>query len=119
MLKGFFDGIPYAIEEAAQVDGKNRFQAFMMILPLAAPGIGAFVILCILFAWNDFLFSTIIGSGGAKTLPAATKELVQPQNIDWGKIMAAGVITTAPMIPLGLLVRRYLVAGLTMGAVKD
>ena len=119
MLKGFFDGIPYAIEEAAQVDGQNRFQAFLMILPLAAPGIGAFVILCILFAWNDFLFSTIIGSGGAKTLPVATKELVQPQNIDWGKIMAAGIVTTAPMIPLGLLVRRYLVAGLTMGAVKD
>lgn len=119
MLKGFFDGVPYAIEEAAQVDGNNRFQAFLMILPLVAPGIGAFVILCILFAWNDFLFATIIGSGGAKTLPAATKELVQPQNIDWGKIMAAGVVTTAPMIPLGLLVRRYLVAGLTMGAVKE
>jgi len=119
MLKGFFDGVPYAIEEAAQVDGQNRFQAFLTILPLVAPGIGAFVILCILFAWNDFLFATIIGSGGAKTLPAATKELVQPQNIDWGKIMAAGVVTTAPMIPLGLLVRRYLVAGLTMGAVKE
>ena len=119
MLKGFFDGVPYAIEEAAQVDGLNRFQAFLMILPLVTPGIGAFVILCILFAWNDFLFATIIGSGGAKTLPAATKELVQPQNIDWGKIMAAGVVTTAPMIPLGLLVRRYFVAGLTMGAVKE
>jgi multiple sugar transport system permease protein len=119
ILKGFFDNVPYAIEEAAQVDGCNRFQAFLTILPLAAPGIGAFLILCILFAWNDFLFATIIGSGGAKTLPAATKELVQPQNIDWGKIMAAGIITTGPMIPLGLLVRRYLVAGLTMGAVKE
>lgn len=119
ILKGFFDNIPYAIEEAAQVDGCNRFQAFLMIVPLAAPGVAAFLVLCILFAWNDFLFATIIGSGGAKTLPAATKELVQPQNIDWGKIMAAGVITTGPMIPLGLLVRRYLVTGLTMGAVKE
>lgn len=119
ILKGFFDNVPYAIEEAAQVDGATRFQAFLTILPLVAPGIGAFLVLCILFAWNDFLFATIIGSGGAKTLPAATKELVQPQNIDWGKIMAAGVITTGPMIPLGLLVRRYLVAGLTMGAVKE
>ena len=119
ILKGFFDNVPYAIEEAAQVDGATRFQAFVTILPLVAPGLGAFLVLCILFAWNDFLFATIIGSGGAKTLPAATKELVQPQNIDWGKIMAAGVITTGPMIPLGLLVRRYLVAGLTMGAVKE
>jgi multiple sugar transport system permease protein len=119
ILKGFFENVPYAIEEAAQVDGCTRFQAFLSIVPLVAPGVGAFLILCILFAWNDFLFATIIGSGGAKTLPPATKELIQPQNIDWGKIMAAGVITTAPMIPLGLLVRRYLVAGLTMGAVKE
>ncbi len=119
MLKGFFDNVPYAIEEAAQCDGATRFQASLMILPLVAPGIGAFLVLCILFAWNDFLFATIIGSGGAKTLPAATKELIQPQNVQWGKIMAAGVVTTAPMMFLGLLIRRYLVAGLTMGAVKE
>ena len=119
MLKGFFDKVPYAVEEAAQCDGATRLQATLMILPLVAPGIGAFLILCILFAWNDYLFATIIGSGGAKTLPAATRELVQPQNVQWGKIMAAGVVTTLPMIFLGLLVRRYLVAGLTMGAVKE
>ena len=82
------------------------------------PGIGAFLVLCMLFAWNDFLFASIIGSGGAKTLPVATKELVQPQNIQWGSIMAAGVVTTLPMMFLGLLIRRYLVTGLTMGAVQ-
>jgi multiple sugar transport system permease protein len=119
ILKGFFDNVPYAIEEAAMCDGCNRFQAFQSILPLVAPGIGAFLVLCVLFAWNDFLFASIIGSGGAKTLPVATKELVQPQNIQWGKIMAAGVITTVPMTLLGLLIRKYLVTGLTMGAVKE
>ncbi|MCW2306600.1 carbohydrate ABC transporter permease [Rhodobium gokarnense] len=119
MLKGFFDNVPYAIEEAAQCDGATRLRATLQILPLVAPGIGAFLVLCILFAWNDFLFATIIGSGGAKTLPVATKELIQPQNVQWGKIMAAGVVTTAPMMLLGLLIRRYLVAGLTMGAVKE
>ena len=61
----------------------------------------------------------IIGSGGAKTLPVATAELVQPVKIQWGSIMAAGVITTAPMMFLGLLIRRYLVTGLTMGAVRE
>lgn len=119
MLKGFFDNVPYAIEEAQMCDGATRFQAFLGILPLVAPGIGAFLVLCILFGWNDFLFASIIGSGGAKTLPVATKELVQPQNIQWGSIMAAGVVTTVPMMFLGLLIRRYLVAGLTMGAVKE
>jgi len=119
MLKGFFDNVPYAIEEAQMVDGATRFEAFRSILPLVAPGIGAFVVLCVLFAWNDFLFAAIIGSGGAKTLPVATRELVQPQNIQWGSIMAAGVVTTAPMMLLGLVIRKCLVAGLTMGAVKE
>jgi multiple sugar transport system permease protein len=119
ILKGFFDNVPYAIEEAALCDGCNRMQAFREILPLVAPGIGAFLVLCVLFAWNDFLFASIIGSGGAKTLPVATRELVQPQNIQWGSIMAAGVVTTLPMMFLGLLIRRYLVTGLTMGAVRE
>ena len=119
ILKGFFDNVPYAIEEAQMVDGATRSQAFMSILPLVAPGIGAFIVLCILFAWNDYLFAAIIGSGGAKTLPAATRELVQPQNIQWGQIMAAGVVTTLPMMFLGLVIRKYLVTGLTMGAVKE
>lgn len=119
ILKGFFDNVPYAIEEAQMVDGATRFQALRAILPLVAPGIGAFVVLCILFAWNDYLFAAIIGSGGAKTLPAATRELVQPQNIQWGQIMAAGVVTTLPMMFLGLVIRKYLVTGLTMGAVKE
>jgi multiple sugar transport system permease protein len=113
ILKGFFDNVPYAIEEAQMVDGATRVQAFVAILPLVAPGIAAFVVLCILFAWNDFLFAAIIGSGGAKTLP------VQPQNIQWGMIMAAGVVTTLPMMLLGLVIRKYLVTGFTMGAVKE
>lgn len=119
ILKGFFDNVPYAIEEAAMVDGSTRLQALREIMPLVAPGVGAFLILCVLFAWNDYLFASIIGSGGAKTLPPATRELVQPQNIQWGSIMAAGVVTTLPMLFLGLLIRRYLVTGLTMGAVRE
>lgn len=119
ILKGFFDNVPYGIEEAQMVDGATRFQAFTSILPLVAPGIAAFIVLCVLFAWNDFLFAAIIGSGGAKTLPVATRELVQPQNIQWGAIMAAGVVTTAPMMLMGLVIRKYLVTGLTMGAVKE
>jgi len=119
ILKGFFDNVPYAIEEAAMCDGCNRVQALREILPLVAPGVGAFLVLCVLFAWNDFLFASIIGSGGAKTMPVATRELVQPQNIQWGSIMAAGVVTTLPMMLLGLVIRRYLVTGLTMGAVKE
>lgn len=119
ILKGFFDNVPYAIEEAVMCDGGTRWQAFRMIVPLVAPGVGAFLVLCVLFAWNDYLFASVIGSGGAKTLPPATFALVQPQNIQWGSIMAAGVVTTVPMMFLGLVIRRYLVTGLTMGAVRE
>ena len=119
ILKGFFDNVPFAIEEAAMVDGCTRPQALRLILPLVAPGIAAFLVLCVLFAWNDFIFASIIGSGGAKTLPPATSALVQPQNIQWGKIMAAGVLTTLPMMLLGLVIRRYMITGLTMGAVRE
>lgn len=119
ILKGFFDNVPYAVEEAAMCDGCTRFGAFRAIIPLVAPGVAAFLVLCVLFGWNDFLFASIIGSGGAKTLPVATKELVQPQNIQWGKIMAAGVVTTLPMMFMGVVIRRYMVAGLTMGAVRE
>lgn len=119
ILKGFFDNVPYAIEEAAMVDGRTRFGALREIMPLVAPGIGACLVLSVLFSWNDFLFASIIGSGGAKTLPVATRELVTPTSIQWGKIMAAGIVTSVPMMFLGLVIRRYLVAGLTMGAVKE
>ena len=65
------------------------------------------------------MLCVLFGSGGAKTLPVATAELVQPVKIQWGSIMAAGVVTTVPMMFLGLLIRRYLVTGLTMGAVRE
>ena len=118
ILKGFFDNVPYAIEEARCATAAPACRRSAGSCRWWRPGIGAFLVLCILFAWNDFLFASIIGSGGAKTLPVATKELVQPQNIQWGSIMAAGVVTTLPMMFLGLLIRRYLVTGLTMGAVQ-
>ena len=72
ILKGFFDNVPYAIEEAQMCDGATRFQASARSCRWWRPGIGAFLVLCVLFAWNDFLFASIIGSGGAKTLPVAT-----------------------------------------------
>ena len=89
------------------------------ILPVSTPALAASALIALAYVWNDYLFASIIGSGGAKTLPAATRGLVQPQNIQWGSIMAAGVVTTVPMMFLGLLIRRYLVAGLTMGAVRE
>jgi multiple sugar transport system permease protein len=119
ILKGFFDAVSYEIEEAYMVDGHSRWQALRKILPLVAPGLAAVVVLCILLAWNDFIFAAVMGGEAAKTLPVATQGLKSSSGIEWGQIMSAGVITVAPMLMLGIVIRKYMVQGLTMGAVKQ
>jgi len=119
ILKGFFDNIPYSVEEAYMVDGQGRFRAFVRILPLAAPGLVSVFVLSVFFAWNDFLFASIMGGNAARTLPVATAQMKSSTTIRWGEITAAGVLTTAPMMLLGLLIRKYLITGLTMGAVRE
>ncbi len=119
ILKGFFDSVSYEIEEAYMVDGHSRWQALWKIIPLVAPGLAAVVVLCILLAWNDFIFAAVMGGEAAKTLPVATQGLKSASGIEWGQIMAAGVVTVAPMLLLGIVIRKYMVQGLTMGAVKQ
>lgn len=119
ILKGFFDAVPYEIEEAYMVDGHSRWQALLKIAPLVVPGLAAVVVLCILLAWNDFIFAAVMGGESAKTLPVATQGLKSASGIDWGQIMAAGIVTVAPMLLLGVVIRKYMVQGLTMGAVKQ
>lgn len=119
ILKGFFDAVPYEIEEAYMVDGHSRWQALTKIIPLVVPGLAAVVVLCVLLAWNDFIFAAVMGGETAKTLPVATQGLKSASGIEWGQIMAAGIVTVAPMLLLGVVIRKYMVQGLTMGAVKQ
>lgn len=119
ILKGFFDAVPYDIEEAYMVDGHSRWQALLKIVPLVVPGLAAVLVLCILLAWNDYIFAAVMGGESAKTLPVATQGLKSASGIDWGQIMAAGTVTAAPMLLLGVVIRKYMVQGLTMGAVKQ
>lgn len=119
ILKGFFDSVPYEIEEAYLVDGHNRWQAIWKIVPLVVPGLAAVFVLCILLAWNDYIFAAVMGGEQSKTLPVATQGLKSANGIEWGQIMAAGVVTIGPMLLLGIVIRKYMVQGLTMGAVKQ
>ena len=119
LLKGFMDSVPYELEEAARVDGRGRFRTFTdIIIPNIAPGLASTVILCSLMSWNDYIFALILGGRGYKTLPVGITELESAAVVLWGQIMAGGVILIIPMIILGLLVRKYMVQGLTMGALK-
>jgi len=120
LIKGFFDDVPIEIEEAAFVDGDTHWAVFRKVaLPLVAPGIVASFVLCVLLSWNDFLFAAIIGGGPAKTVPVGITELQTAVEVRWGPINAAIIILVIPMIFLGVLIRKYLVQGLTMGAVRE
>jgi multiple sugar transport system permease protein len=120
LIKGFFDDLPVEIEEAAFVDGDSHWAVFRKIaVPLAAPGIVASFVLCVLFSWNDFLFAAVIGGHRAKTVPVGITELRTTVEVLWGPINSATIILIIPMIALGMLIRKYLIQGLTMGAVRE
>ncbi|WP_163538601.1 carbohydrate ABC transporter permease [Gracilibacillus sp. YIM 98692] len=119
MMMIFFKEVPEALEEAAMIDGCSKFQAFLKIaVPTATTGLVATGILCLMFAWNDFMFASIFSGHSTQTIPVAASMLITQQGIAWGQAMATGTVIITPMVVAGLAVRKYLVQGLSMGAVK-
>jgi ABC-type glycerol-3-phosphate transport system permease component len=120
MLHGFIDGIPKELEEAARVDGATRINAlFIMIVPMIKGGIAATGIICFITSWNEFLMALLLTSSSTKTVSVTiTNFITLTEGIRWGEIAAASVLVTIPVIVMGICVRRYLIAGMTMGAVK-
>ncbi|MEO8688681.1 MAG: hypothetical protein ABI611_10730 [Solirubrobacteraceae bacterium] len=86
-------------------------------LPVVLPGIATTTVLCMVFSWNDYAFAATFSGPDSPTLPIAASQLVTQTEIDWGRLTAIGTIVVAPMIVVGLVVRRWLVTGLTLGAV--
>ncbi len=119
-MKGFFDAVPRSLEEAAWIDGAGVWGGFARVaLPLAAPGLAATAILCFILSWNDFFFALILTRTEAMTAPVAIVNFMQYAGFEWGKIAAGGVSVMLPVLAFTVLVRRYLVTGLTAGGVKE
>jgi multiple sugar transport system permease protein len=119
MMQPFFETVPASLEEAALVDGASARVIFTRImLPMVTPGIAATAILCFLYAWNDFFFALILTRTAARTAPVAVVNFMNYEGWEWGKIAAGGSLVMAPVLVFSLAVRRYLVSGLTAGAVK-
>jgi multiple sugar transport system permease protein len=115
----FFEGLPHELEESARVDGCTMMGAFIRImLPISWPGIITSSILAFIFSWNNFMFSLILAGDNTKTLPIAIFNFLSYSDINWGGLMAASVIITAPVLVIALAAQRYIIAGLTGGAVK-
>ncbi|HNS35333.1 MAG TPA: carbohydrate ABC transporter permease, partial [Mesotoga sp.] len=121
LLKGYFDEIPQALEEAAMIDGCTRFQAMRkIIVPMAVPGIVAVGTFAFLLSWNEFFFALVIMRENANyTLPVFLSRFVGTGGaVEWGALSAGALITALPPILLFLLSQKYLIGGLTRGAVK-
>jgi multiple sugar transport system permease protein len=119
LLKGFFDELPVEMEEAAMLEGCTRLQVFRLIsLPLVAPGLVATSLFSFIFSWNEFMFALLLTRRNVRTLTIIVPSLVGGHEILWGEIAAIGTVAIIPGIILSLLLQRYLVRGLSLGAVK-
>jgi multiple sugar transport system permease protein len=119
IMISFFEEVPIELEQAAYVDGASKLGTFLrIVLPLSMPGVVAASILAFIFSWNQFLFSLVLSGPTTKPVPVAVFNFISYGSIDFGGLGAAAVLITLPVILLTLLIQRYIVSGLTMGAVK-
>lgn len=119
LMRSFFDATPRALEEAAWIDGASLWQSFVkIILPLSGPGLAATAILCFLYSWNDFFFALILTRTEATTAPVAIVNFMNYEGWAWGKIAAGGAMVMLPVLVFSFLVRRFLIQGMTAGAIK-
>ncbi len=119
MMIGFFDDVPIELEEAAMIDGCTRLGALVRVsLPLVAPGLAATAILAFLYCWNEFLYAVILTGREARTLPVTITSFMTNKAILWGRIAASGSMVLVPVLAFALLAQRYLVRGLSRGAIK-
>lgn len=118
-MRSFFQSIPRDLEEAAQVDGCTPFWAFVrIVLPSAAPGLVATFVYAFLFAWDELLFVASLTEHNAETLPLGIRLFIGNYSQYYGQLMAAGVVSTIPVVVAFFAAQRWLVRGITAGAVK-
>jgi ABC-type glycerol-3-phosphate transport system permease component len=119
LLRSFIAQIPAEIEDAARVDGCSRLGVLLkIILPLVVPGMAAGAILSLILCWNEFLFALTLTRSEVKTAPVGINEFTGMFGTQWGNLTAASTAIVAPILVMTLVLRRRLISGLTLGAVK-
>ncbi len=120
MMRSFFEELPADLEEAAMMDGQTRLGAlWKVVLPLVRPGLAATAAFCLVIGWNEFLFALIVAqTDAAMTLPVGIAGRVTQYEIKWGAMSAAGVVAMLPVFLFASAMQKYLVRGLSLGAVK-
>ena len=119
IMRDQFGSIPIELEQAALVDGSTTWGAFLRIVaPIAAPGAVAAFIISVIICWNEYIFAALLTSTTAKTLPVAVASQTGSQGINWWSMAAISTAAIAPLALIGIVLERYIVKGLTAGAVK-
>src|SRR6266508_5131338 len=119
IMRDQFDTIPLELEQAALVDGCSVWGAFFrIVVPIALPGMVAAFILSVILCWNEYFFAALLTSTNAKTLPVMVASQTGSQGISWWAMAALATAAIAPLVIIGILLERYIVKGLTAGAVK-
>lgn len=119
IMTGFFQDIPIELEEAAIVDGCSRQRCFKdIILPISTPGLVTCSTLSFLGSWNNFQFALILSGEKTRTLPVSLQYFVSGADIRWGRMLAATIVVIVPTIILTMILQKYIVQGMTVGAVK-
>jgi len=120
IVRGYFEDVPLEIEEAAKVDGCSWWGIMRNVaLPMAAPGIAAAALLAFIYAWNNFIFILILGGANTQTVTLASLNFISSEQQVYGQMAAAVVLSILPVLALALYGQRYLVRGLSLGAVKE
>jgi multiple sugar transport system permease protein len=119
MMRGFFMELPHELEEAAQIDGCSKWQAFTRIaLPLTAPAIAITALFCFIFSWNEFVFALVLTRRVAITMPVVVAGLHSIKGVLWPQMTAISAMGLLPILAIALVAQKYLVRGMTMGAIK-
>jgi multiple sugar transport system permease protein len=119
IMRDQFDTIPLELEQAALVDGCSIWGAFLrIVLPIALPGMVAAFILSVILCWNEYFFAALLTSSNAKTLPVMVASQTGSQGINWWSMAAIATAAIMPLVLIGIFLERYIVKGLTAGAVK-
>ena len=119
IMRDQFDTIPIELEQAALVDGCSVWGAFLrIVIPIALPGMVAAFILSVILCWNEYFFAALLTSTNAKTLPVMVASQTGSQGISWWSMAALSTAAIAPLVVIGVFLERYIVKGLTAGAVK-
>lgn len=121
LMKGYYDTIPYSLEESAMVDGASKFYAFYkIIMPLAAPALVITALFSFMAAWNEYVVAAqVLLEENMFTIPLGLKQLQGNMNTQWGMYAAASILIMIPVVILFLSLSKWLVSGLTLGSVKE